>query len=1819
MATEEELRSYLKRATQELAAVRNRLAEAESARHEPIAVVGMGCRFPGGVRTPEQLWDLVAGGVDAIGDFPADRGWDLDELYDPDPEAAGHAYVRQSGFLYEAGDFDADFFGMSPGAALTADPQHRLFLETVWEALERAGIDPAGLRGSRTGVFAGSIYDFYATRFIGAVPAEVEANLMTSSAASVLSGRVAYTFGFEGPAVSLDTACSSSLVALHLAANALRRGECSLALAGGVNVMATPDAFVEFCRQRASSPDGRCRAFSADAAGAAWSEGVGVLVLERLSDAVRNGHQVLAVVRGSAVNQDGRSNGMAAPSGPAQEKVIWQALADARLDARDVHAVEAHGTGTPLGDPIEAGALAATYGRGRTGDGEPLWIGSAKSNFGHTQAAAGVAGLIKMIMAMRHGELPPSLHVGDRPSTHIDWDAGIRVVTERMAWPAEGTRRCGVSSFGISGTNAHVILEHAPEPVEQAPEPVAADPLVWVVSARTEASLRLQAARLREFAASAPPAELTDAGRVLATRTPMEHRAVVHAQDRTELLAALAALADGEPHQALLTGVAGPGVRPVFVFPGQGTQWAGMATKLLDTNEAFAQELRLCDAAIAPHTGWSVIAVLRGEDGAPALESSAVIQPALFAVMVSLARLWRSVGVEPSAVIGHSQGEIAAAYVAGALSLADAARIVALRSKALERIRGTGGMAAVALAPAEAEQLLAPWADRLWVAVHSGPASCVLAGDVDALDELVDANADGPVKVRRIKVDYASHTPHIDALRDELADVLGGVEPRDCDVEFCSSLHAEFIPTGKLNSGYWYDNLRNPVRFEQAIGRFAGSGTPLFLEVSPHSVLRGDIEDILAAAELSGRTTTTLRREHGDWRQFVQAAAQAYVLGAPVAWTTVLGPAARPDLAVPTYAFDRKRHWLDWNRRRAAGGTDLHPLMTSVHDLADGGFLLAGSLSPQTTPWLADHTVNDVVLFPGAGLVELALEAASIADCRQVQELTLQNPLVLTESAATEVQITVAAPDEDQHRAIAVYARQGSDEWSCCCSGTIGPDVDAGERSAWAVQWPPTGAEAVDVPRRYDELAERGYGYGPLFQGVTKAWKRGDEVFAELAAPEGLDVARFGIHPALFDAALQPAVLADDGDGLRLPFIFRGARLHATGATALRVRLVVSGDDVGIEAADASGSPVVAIDSLRVRELAADALSAGTAGLTAQDLVWTPVALDDGGADARWACLGAPVADLPCYAGVDTLAAAVVAGAPAPDFVVVATEAPADGLPAAVHGVANRTLTTLQDWLGRLDDAAFRDTRLVFLTSGAVGPDAGAEPAAMTGAAVWGLVRVAQAEQPGAFLVADVPSGFADWRLLAAGFASDEPQLVVRTDDTGTSVSAPRLTTRKLGAATPEPIPGTVLVTGGTGGLGALVARRLVTGHGVRSLVLVSRRGPAAEGAAELVAELEELGASVRVAACDVSNKDALAEVLAGIPADQPLAGVVHSAGVLDDATVPALTTQSLDRVLAPKVDAAWHLHELTADLPLSMFVLFSSLAGVLGNAGQGNYAAANVALDALAAHRRHAGLPAVSIAWGLWANETGMTGALTDAELARLARTGVVPLTVAQGLALFDDALTAPHPLTVAATWNAAGLRASAESGLLPVALRGLVRKTRRTAAAGQSGAAGKLLERLAAMSVAEAQDALVDLVRTHIATVLATAVDGVPADAAFTELGFDSMRAVELRNRLSGATGLRLPATLAFDHPTAQKMGEYLHSALSPAPESPDDTLRVVLDKVAEALPEHDDSVRIKVLAILRSTLARLDAGTKQAGEEIQVGSASDDEIFAFIDTQL
>ncbi|MDX6741098.1 type I polyketide synthase [Actinocorallia sp. A-T 12471] len=1999
--------------------------ETSTASEEPIAIVAAGGRWPGGADTPEKLWALLRDGRDAIGAFPANRGWDLDALYAPQSEfRPGTTYVRHGGFLHDADRFDAAFFGISPREAAVMDPQQRLLLETGWELFERAGIDPSSLRGSRTGVFVGAMAQEYGAR-LHETPRGFDGHALTGNAASVASGRLAYTLGLVGPALTVDTACSSSLVALHLAAQSLRSGECDLAVAGGVTVMATPGMFTEFSRQGGLAPDGRCKPFANAADGTAWSEGAGLVLLSRLSDAVRDGRTILAVLRGSAVNQDGASNGLTAPHGPSQERVIRAALRAGGLGPADVDAVEAHGTGTRLGDPIEAGALQAAYGTDRE---RPLLVGSVKSVLGHTQAAAGITGIIAMTEALRAGELPATLHV-DAPSPHVDWSGGeLELLTDPRPWPETGRpRRVGVSSFGISGTNAHVVIEEPPPSASPSPGPERAGPVALPLSARTEPALREQAARLRDrLAEGADP--LAVARALAGTRALFEERAVVVAEPG-DAVDVLAALAEGRQTPALVTGRAVRQGGTGFLFSGQGSQRVGMGRGLYESSPVFRAALDEIFAKFTQYLDRPLRdVVFEGPD--ELLEQTAYTQPALFAVEVALFRLAESAGLRPAVLLGHSIGELAAAHVAGVLGLDDVCALVAARGRLLQRLPSGGAMAAL---QATEDEIAAYLGEGLDLAAVNGPESVVVSGDAEAVTEIVRRWREDGRRARQLRVSHAFHSARTEPALAEFRKVAAGLDFREPRIPIVSNVTGR-IATGIADPEYWVRHIRAAVRFHDGVRAARDLGVTALLELGPDATLTAlarestDVPVIVPA----------LRKDRPEPESFLSALAELHVTGVPVDWTAVLGDGPRADL--PTYPFQRERFWLT---AEPASQGSAHRLLGPALELADGGAVRTGRVSAEEEPWLADHRILGDVLLPGTALAELALQAGG-----PLADLTLEQPLVVPEEGAVSLQVVAGAPGADGLRPVAVHSRVGSGSWTRHASGALGA-VEA--QPAPLAAWPPAGAAPVDLAALYARLAERGYEYGPAFRLLTGVWRDGSTVYAEASGIAEAD--GFAVHPALLDAVLHAVVgEALPGQGVRIPFAWSGVAVHREGADTLRARIVPGRDGtVTIDAYDAEGEPVLSVQEAAFREAAGDERP--------YRLDWIPLEPSGTAYDGPWTILWN--------------------GALHDDWAVVAGASETGSLPEAVHTETARALGLVQGWLER------GEGRLAVVTRGAVATRHGADVPGLAEAGLWGLLRTAQAEHPGRIVLLDLGPGPVDPVEVAEAAATGEEQIAVRRGslfvprlarpardaltlpdgpwridvtepgslDAIAAVPAPEaaraLTGREVrvevraaglnfrdvliglgmypgrasigaeGAGTvletgPDvrglkpgdrvmgllqgqlgpvavtdarllaPIPsgwsyaeaaaapvafltayhglvdlgelkdgdrvlihaatggvggaavqlarhlgaevfataspakqpllleagldaehvassrdlefaerfgavdvvlnalaheftdaslallgpegrfvemgktdlrdpadvvpayrafdlfdvdpdriaalfadlgvlfedgglrpppveswdvrrtpgalrrlsqarhtgklvatlprrpdpeGAVLITGGTGTLGALVARHLVRAHGRRNLLLVSRRGPDAPGAAALRADLTALGARVEIVAVDVAAPEAVRELFEA----HRITSVVHAAGILDDAAFADLTDGQVHDVLRAKSDAAWRLHLAAEKHDVAEFVMFSSAVGVLGNPGQAGYAAANTFLDALAARRRHRGLPAASAAWGRWEEESAMTGGLTDAQLRRMARRGLAGLPTSRALAMLDRVLDAPDAALVPARLDLDGL-----DDTPPPVLRGLARP--RSAAPVPAGAAA--VAGLADLPPAERHRRLLQLVRETAAAVLGhSGPEAVRADHGFQESGFDSLASVELRTRLGAAVGLRLPATFTFDHPTPADAAAHLVELLAP-----------VAEPSADASPEAE-------LAEITDTT------------EADIAAATGDELFRLIENEL
>ncbi|MEU6561289.1 SDR family NAD(P)-dependent oxidoreductase [Nocardia nova] len=1682
---------------------------------DPIAIVAAACRFPGGADDPGQLWRLLADGRSAISEVPAGR-WGDHDRYLGEPGEPGKTYTLSGGFLSDITGFDADFFGVNPREAAAMDPQQRLLLELAWEALERTAGDPAAFAGTATGVFLG----LFGTGYLDAVDTtQWNGYTATGVAGSVASGRIAYLLGLEGPAVTVDTACSSSLAAVHLAVRALRDHDCDVALAGGATLLVSPRLHIEFSQLAVLSRSGRCAPFGSEADGAVWSEGGGVIVLKRLADAQRAGDRVLAILRGSAMNQDGRSQGLQAPSVSAQEQVIRSALSAADLTPGDIDYVETHGTGTEIGDRIEATALARAFGSARRD--HPLRIGSMKSNIGHTQAAAGVAGLLKTVLSLQHERLVPSLHSA-HPRDDIEW-TGLRIQQSDEPWPrGRRVRRAGVSSFGISGTNVHVILEEAPARTEPSRSSEPAD-IPWVLAAPTPSALAAQARRLRQHLRDSPGENSADVGATLARRhRDFRHRAVIIGADRESLLTGLDQLAAPDIPFGLsgnvIRGQSAPLGAPVLVFPGQGAHWPEMAVAMLADSPVFADHVRRCARILREFVDWSLLDVLEGSPDAPDLERTDVVQPVMLSVNTALSRVWASVGVRPAAVIGHSQGEIAAAYAAGALSLRDALELSVRRGTALAELDGSGGMASIALPASEVRELLSSWPGALEVAAVNSPTSVVVSGEISAVDGLLSWCEDHEIRARRIAVGYASHSAHVDRVRDRLDMTVRPAEATS--VAFISSVTGSRLGTGELDGAYWLRNLRDTVRFDDAVRAAHEYGYRTFIEVGPHPILVAALTETLEELGGSVFVGATTSRSADGMPGFLASAARLDVSGGAVDWKRYFGSAGRP-VDLPTYSFLRERHWLDPVRRhddvselgQAEAG---HPVLRAVVSAPRSGeVILTGSLSATAQPWLRDHAVHDIALLPATAFVDLALRAGQEVDATAIGELVLREPLIVPETGRIQIQAVVGG-GESGDRTIEIYARDdtgGLDGWRLHAHGVLAgaaaatvPDAD--------LRWPPSGA-AVDVETVYEHLADRGYRYGPAFRHLRAVGHGAGEVFAEVALPpeRHREAAEFGIHPALLDACLHAAVLLEDTPRVVVPVAWTGCALHTRGATSLRVRVARTGaDTVTVTAVDLAGNPVLTAESVLTRPF--DTARLGAAG-SLFGVEWQRVAPDPPSPTppTRWH-------DLPDGPGLPAM---------------VMVEADSGTTAEAVHTGVRTMLAILQSFLDRAETS---DSRLAVITRDAVTPS-GVGAVDLAGAAVWGLVRSAQAEHPGRIVLVDIPGTAAvSAEQVGAALAGDEPQIAIR-DGVG---HVPRLAALP---AAPGPGPGeiaqgTVVVTGAPGALGSLIARHLVTAYGVERLLLISRRGAAAPGADHLRAELTAAGADVTLAACDLADGDAVAKLLGGVD----ISGVVHAAGVLDDATIEALDENSVEAVLRPKVDGALHLHHATAHLNPPLFVLFSSAAGILGSPGQANYAAANAFLDALAVHRRASGLSGQSLAWSVW--EIGLPNSASGSAQDRLRRAGLPPIRAERGLALFDAALGSSEPVVVPLELDHDKLRVNPQRS----AMFGNLVRQRSRPAAGPTDNTRRWASRVAGLSADAATQAVLSLIRAQVTDILGegAATEFTP-DRVFTDMGFDSLVAVQFRNRLRSEIGIPLTVTTVFDYPTPLDLARYLVGELTEA----------------------------------------------------------------------
>jgi acyl transferase domain-containing protein len=1780
-----------------------RVKQLEHARHEPIAIVGIGCRMPGGADTPDKFWALVRDGVDAITEVPADR-WDVDAFYDPDPDVPGKMATRWGGFLSRVDGFDPVFFGISPREAQSMDPQQRLLLEVTWEALENAAISSARIDGTRTGIFVGMSAGDYFQVLRSAGPRVFDAYTASGVAHSVASGRLSYVLGARGPSLAIDTACSSSLVAIHEAVHSLRRGESDIALAGGVNLILSPDITIALSRAHMMAPDGRCKAFDARADGFVRSEGCGMLVLKRLSDAEADGDRIVALIRGAAANQDGRSNGLTAPNGPSQEAVLREALADARLDASSVDFIEAHGTGTSLGDPIEVQALAQVLGRARA-QGDPLLVGSVKANVGHLEAAAGVAGVIKLALALERGQIPGQPHF-ERPNPFIPWDEiPVRVPRELTRWPVrEQDRRVGgVSSFGFSGTNVHLVLEAA-QLREQAPSNVERPLHLLTASARQEGALREVVQRQRDRLLEGGDGLADIAFSANVGRSHFAHRIAVVAPSAAEAAQRLDARRQGSVADGVFEGTAGVRApRLAFMFTGQGSQYAGMAAELYATQPVFRSTIDRCDALLRDLLPQPLLATLFQPQGV-SIDATEFTQPALFAVEYALANLWMDWGVRPAAAMGHSVGEVVAACVAGVFSLEDGLRLVTERGRLMGALPQNGAMVAVMAEESRVRAEIAPFERELSIAAINGPRHIVISGLASAVEHLTGRLSAGGVDCIPLKVSHAFHSPLMDPMLEGFERFASTLQYKAPGFDLISNVTGQPIGTQPADARYWREHARATVRFASAVQALTERGCTACLEIGPHPTLVGMARQCPHTDAMLW--LPSLRRGRGDWAQMLESLAQLYTAGVEIDWAAFDAPYRRRKLVLPTYPFQRERYWVDQEPASTSPSTPkpLHPLLGwEVLQAASDDRVFETRLGPTEQPWLEDHRILNRVLIPSPVYMEMALAAAAQLFGEgpfQIDDLVLHQALPLRADTATTAQLVLSPQAPGGHAEFRVSALDGEERrWHTCASGRVQrcSDHDEPRSDLHAIRTRTT--QLVPVDAYYDWLASLGLEFGSRFRGVDEILRCDGEVLARLRMPEALRThAGVILPPALLDAcfhvvgaalpdreALDEAFLLLQVERIRVrrplgPSAWAHVTVHADERTSLTTRETFR---VEVRLLDDDGALIAGFEGVRFKRvnravLAPEPLPARVREML-HEVVWRPqpasqVALPVPGYLAeqgrRWLIVPDSGGHAEMLAAKLREAGDIVESLPNDIRLLGPALRKALGKGQRWDGVLdlqamgirldNSTTTSLlwtdQERLvrGTLEilhtlaaDAGGTLPGLWLITRGAqaAGPAQTANPAQAT---LWGMSHVIAFEHPELCCrrvdldPASDPPDTAAALIRELDCTSREDQVALRQGRRFVrrlARHAPNGERREL-VGTAIDADRSYLVTGGLRGLGLRVAQWLAD-QGARHLVLMGRQPPL-PAAEPLIAALRGRGVQVLAAAGDVALEGDLHRVLSQVRDDLPsLAGVIHAAGALDDGVLTAQSWERFATVLAAKTRGSWNLHTMAGKL--DFLVLFSSGASVAGSAGQANYAAANAFEDALAWYRQALGLPTVSINWGPWAD----IGTAADRKISipgylrwMAADDGLRALEFALQRDRTTGLLRRAQLAVLASDWSHPAALTDALNPLLSELTSG---SSAQTATERPPRHERPLRERLTMAAPNKRRTLVRDHVRQLAATVLGLErADDLDVEQPLRQLGLDSLMAVELRNRLNKSIGQALPATITFDYPSVAALVEYL-----------------------------------------------------------------------------
>ncbi len=1802
---------------------------------EPLAIIGIGCHFPGGATSPEAFWELLSSGIDATRDIPDDR-WDVRKFYDPDPQKPGKMYTSHGGYLERIDQFDAHFFGIAPREAMWLDPQQRLLLQVSWEALEDAGLPAEGLVGSDTGVFIGGFtLDYQLTQNFGPLSRyELQAHSATGMMMTMLANRISYIFGFHGPSVSLDTACSGSLVAVHLACQSIWNGECSLAIAGGANAMSAPAMTVAESKSGFLSPDGCCKAFAATANGYARGEGAGVVVIKPLSLAQADGDPIYALIRGTAVTQDGHTNGITVPNQMAQEAAMRLAYQRAGILPEQVQYVEAHGTGTPVGDPIEARAIGTVLSAGRPSTDRCI-IGSVKTNIGHLEAAAGVAGLMKTALALKHRQIPPHLHF-HTPHPDIRFDElQLRVPTTLEAWPMTGgPALAGINSFGFGGTNAHVVLQEAPAVPAKEPRTAEAEqPYLLPLSARSTEALQAAARSYRDFLADdAPsPAPLQDIGYSASLRRAHhDHRLALVAHSKAEAVAHLDAFLADEPRAGNSTGRTLQN-RPkiAFVCSGMGPQWWAMGRDLLEHEPVFRASIERCDAELVQYTGWSLLEAFMAPEESSRMQEAEVAEPANFALQIALAELWRSWGIQPDGFIGHSTGEFAAHYLAGALSFEDAVRLVYHHSRLSQRISGSGRMLAVGMSFEAASKAELNSAHRASIAAVNGPNDITFSGSVSVLEEIAQQFEAFQVFHRFLAVKIPYHSEFVEPLRDEFLDSLDDLYPQSTSLPLYSTVTGTRIDGRGADARYWWQNARATVLFSSALTQMIQDGYSTFIELSPHPVLASSMTDLLAQQEQVGTILPSLRRKEEDRAVMFGSLGSLYTLGYPIAWQTLYEQGGN-FVRLPSYPWQFKTYWTESAESRE------DRLFVPVHPLLGQRIRAAHptwerEVNSRLLPYLADHRIQENVLLPGAAFGEMALAAAQEIfgeGAYLVEELTFHKALVLTNTADPRLQTVLNAKQATVE--IYSYVPTGELHWTLHASAKLRerqPSETPTRLDLSAISSSCTGETSRE--EFYLQTQEMGFQYGPAFQAIEHVDTGPGIAIGHLQVPASVeaDLESYSFHPALIDAAFQVLLMAarptgGTADGsMSTPYLPVSVdRISISGRPARQMQAyarLVKADDrlvVGnIQVVDLEGNLLAEIEGFRAQSLEASmSFTPERIDRGLYELEWQPQDRSDEAGDTE-ARITAREGKWLIFSDQDGVGNKLIRHLEQYEesYVTVSyTDSPEliqQGQHYAINpampehfrqlfaalSAANQVSFSNVVHLWSLDSSFTEMSPLAVLEqeqqvgclsvmylmqalsqtgwphlphvwlvtrrAQAIGIKPG--PIAVEQAPIWGLGRViGHQEFPGMWGgLVDLDTGsVADQAALLFDeicHATDEDQIAFRDGQRYVVrlLPAQHLTPPMPASFRPD---GSYLITGGLGTLGLLVARWMVT-QGARRLILMGRtQVPARSTWHQLEAdhaqrdlirtiqELETRGATIHLAAVDAADEEQLSSFLTAYEREgwPPIRGVIHTAGVVEDELLLRMTTGTFQRVLRPKVRGGWLLHRLLRNYPLDFFILFASTGSVIASLGQGNYAAANAFLDALAYHRRSQGLPALSIGWGPWS--VGMVKQLKLEEF--YTRRGIELITPEAGMQILARVMGQRSAQLTAISANWALAREASPLGAMPPMFALLGEQGGDQAQDDANSDGGSLLQQLSEAPAAERHSLLVTHLKELVARVLQLDPSQFSGKESLTSLGMDSMMAIEVKHRIDASLKVDVSVLELLQEVTAVQMATRLLASL-------------------------------------------------------------------------